>query len=117
MPFKRILKKYKNLKRLNFWATNKINSIKTGEGECVIYKGTAFEGAPTTVGAWENNNLAKNSFQFKNSADTFSSVYFKNPGEKAIPDEVYQNSIGGEDLVRLQLNAGGSGTAILGSYV
>lgn len=68
---------------------------------------------PTTAGAWEVGNLAKKSFAFKNSKESYQSVYFKNPGEKTIPDVAYQNAIGGESLVRLQLNAGASGTAIL----
>ncbi|MBS1744068.1 MAG: hypothetical protein JST81_13630 [Bacteroidetes bacterium] len=68
---------------------------------------------PTSAGEWENSNVAKQAFSFKQPSNTWQSVYFKNPGEKAIPDINYQNAIGGEDLVRLQLNPGGSGSATL----
>lgn len=68
---------------------------------------------PTSAGEWSGSNTAIPAFAFKQPGNTWESVYFKNPGEKAIPDAAYQDSLGGEDLVRLQLNAGGSGTAAL----
>lgn len=68
---------------------------------------------PTTVGAWEKNNLARNSFAFKKSDGVYQSVYFKNPGEKAIPDVAYQNAIGGEELVRLKMANQSTGTPTL----
>jgi hypothetical protein len=68
---------------------------------------------PTAAGAWKNNNLAVQSFAFKNATGLNPSVYFKNPGEKAIPDTNYQNAIGGEDLVRVSLESGGFGQSTL----
>lgn len=65
---------------------------------------------PTTAGAWTRNNFALNNFGFKKSAGSYQAVYFKNPGEKAIPDVTYQNAIGGEDLVRLKLINQSTGT-------
>jgi len=68
---------------------------------------------PTTVGAWDDNNNAEQSFAFKDSTAINQSVYFKNPGEKAIPDTAYQNAIGGEDLVRVSLRSGTLGQSTL----
>lgn len=68
---------------------------------------------PTTAGAWDDNNNAEQSFAFKDSTGINQSVYFKNPGEKCIPDTDYQNAIGGEDLVRVSLRSGNLGQSTL----
>lgn len=68
---------------------------------------------PSKSGVWETGNLAKSALSFKNSQGLFQAAYFKNPGEKAIPDEEFQDKIGGEELVRYQLGNLGIGTPTL----
>lgn len=64
---------------------------------------------PSYASAWEGGNFAKKIMSFKNSAADYQSSYFKNPGEKAIPDIDYQNAIGDDDLVRLKMSNTGNG--------
>jgi hypothetical protein len=88
--------------------------IEIGVGEGVHVGGNIdYVYTPTTVGAWDANNTAEPSFAFKDSTGINQSVYFKNPGEKAIPDTNYQNAIGGEDLVRVSLRSGNFGQSTL----
>jgi hypothetical protein len=68
---------------------------------------------PSSAGSWQVGNLAKSTMNFKNSNGAYQSVYFKNPGEKAIPDTAYQNAIGGEDMVRLKMINVGIGSPTL----
>jgi hypothetical protein len=69
--------------------------------------------SPTTAGSWEQGNLAKNMLSFKKSKEAYQSVYFKNPGEKTIPDINFQNAVGGENLVRLKMAGYGTGSTTL----
>ncbi len=69
--------------------------------------------SPAVAGSWAENNIAKNSLQFKESGGAYQSVYFKNPGEKTIPDINFQNAIGGEDLVRLKMANYQTGSPVL----
>ncbi len=80
-----------------------------------IHGGAEFSYAhtPAEAGGWNINNLAKNVFQFQDNNGEYQSVYFKNPGEKTIPDAAFQETIGGESLVRLKLTNVGSGTPML----
>ncbi len=59
--------------------------------------------SPTSAGTWSTNNFAKDVLKFRESKAAYQAVYFKNPGEKTIPDVNFQNAIGGEDLVRLKM--------------
>jgi len=68
---------------------------------------------PSTVGVWGPGNLARKTMAFKQSQADYQSVYFKNPGEKAIPDTVYQAAVGGEDMVRLKMTNTGYGNPTL----
>lgn len=68
---------------------------------------------PSFSGGWEKGNLAKTSMQFRESYKDTQTVYFKNPGEKAIPSLAYQDAIGGEDLVRLKMTNTGFGSPTL----
>ena len=69
---------------------------------------------PSSSGVWEEGNIVKATTGFKNSNGDFQSVYFKNPGEKAIPDITYQESVlGGEDMVRFQMTSLGIGSPVL----
>jgi len=68
---------------------------------------------PSEAGAWEVNNSAKDVFKFTENKNDYQAVYFRNPGEKTIPDATFQNNIGGEDLVRLKLANIASGTPLL----
>lgn len=68
---------------------------------------------PSTAGDWELNNLAKNVLQFNDNEGVKERVYFKNPEEKTIPDEQFQENVGGEKLVRFKLGNVKSGTPML----
>lgn len=68
---------------------------------------------PSEVGAWEVNNTAKDVFAFKENKGDYQAVYFRNPGEKTIPDATFQNNIGEENLVRLKMSNIASGTPLL----
>lgn len=68
---------------------------------------------PAVAGAWRTNNMALNSLRFRESKGAYQSVYFKNPGEKTIPDKNFQEAIGGEDLVRLRMTNYQTGSPVL----
>ncbi|MBL7728018.1 MAG: hypothetical protein JNM68_10045, partial [Dinghuibacter sp.] len=68
---------------------------------------------PSRSGGWDRGNMAKNTFAFRNGTNENPSMYFKNPGEKAIPDINWQNAVGGEDLVRLKMINTGFGSPTL----
>lgn len=67
---------------------------------------------PSRSGEWVSGNPARNSFRFRESNKDTQAVYFKNPGEKAIPSIAYQDAIGGEDLVRLKMLVNAPGSAV-----
>jgi hypothetical protein len=69
--------------------------------------------SPTNIGGWYQNNLAATSMEFKANKGIDEAVYFRNPGEKSVPDWNYQEAIGGESLVRLKLNDPNTGTPSL----
>lgn len=73
----------------------------------------SYANTPSEVGGWNVNNMSKNVFQFQENNGASQSVYFKNPGEKTIPNANFQEAIGGENLVRLKLSGTGSGTPTL----
>jgi len=68
---------------------------------------------PSSSGGWQTSNLARVPMRFRESNKDTQAVYFKNPGEKAIPNIGYQEAIGGEDLVRLKMINTGRGTPTL----
>lgn len=82
------------------------NSIHGGAELSYVY-------TPSEAGGWSVNNFATSVFKFQKSEKDYQAVYFKNPGEKAIPDANFQNTIGGENLVRLKLTNTRSGTPSL----
>lgn len=55
---------------------------------------------------WEENNAIKQSLVFKESDSTYEAVYFRNPGEQTSNTSEYYQSIGDEDLVRVNLTGG-----------
>ena len=64
----------------------------------------------TVVGAWETENILKHTAAFKESENIVQrGFYFKNPGEKAIIDEEYYNTMGQDNLMRPMFGTG-SGT-------
>lgn len=73
----------------------------------------SYANTPSDVGGWNVNNMAKNVFQFQENKGAYEAVYFKNPGEKTIPNAIFQDAIGGENLVRLKMSGTRSGTPIL----
>jgi hypothetical protein len=52
---------------------------------------------------WEDNNVIKQNLLFKESDSTYEAVYFRNPGEQSSNTAEYYQSIGDEDLVRVNL--------------
>jgi hypothetical protein len=79
--------------------------VDAGVGTLAVHIGGNLEYAysPTRAGSWDVNNFAKDLLKFRESKAAYQAVYFKNPGEKTIPDINFQNAIGGEDLVRLKM--------------
>lgn len=69
--------------------------------------------SPTEVGDWKVNNLAAQAFSFQKSDGLYQAAYFKNPGEKTVPDMNFHASIADEDLVRLKLTNIHSGSPML----
>jgi len=69
--------------------------------------------SPTDAGDWKLNNLAAPAFSFQKSDGNYQASYFKNPGEKTVPDQVFQSAIANEDLVRLKMINVTSGTPTL----
>jgi len=82
------------------------NSLHGGAELSMVY-------TPSEAGTWSVNNFASSVFKFQESDKTYQSVYFKNPAEKTIPDANFQNTIGGENLVRLKLSNIKSGSPSL----
>lgn len=69
----------------------------------IFHGGTVIGGvySGTTMQSWDKENNFKNVAQFKPSyKNVQSGFYFKNPGEKAIIDEVYYNNMGQDNLMR-----------------
>ncbi len=62
-----------------------------------------FTYAYTENKTWEENNIAKNNLLFKQSDSTYEAVYFRNPGEQSSNTAAYYQSIGDEDLIRVNL--------------
>ncbi|RYY71839.1 MAG: hypothetical protein EOO13_01690, partial [Chitinophagaceae bacterium] len=69
--------------------------------------------SPTQSGDWTMNNMASEAFKFEQNNKDFQAVYFKNPGEKTVPDAVFQNAVSGEDLVRFKMTNTGSANPML----
>lgn len=54
---------------------------------------------------WTIGNMAQKHFEFKKNISNYDpAVYFKNPGEKTIPDRAFQIQMQEEDLVRFKLD-------------
>lgn len=68
---------------------------------------------PSVSGIWNTSNLAKRALAFKPHDGLYRSVYFRNPGEKAIQDLNLQNTLGGDDMVRLKMTNLGNGSPVL----
>src|SRR5690606_19321778 len=66
-----------------------------------------------SVSSWNTGNLAKRFMEFKENNGTYQAAYFRNPGEKTIPDTNFHNALGGEDLVRLKMTGTGRGNPSL----
>jgi len=57
----------------------------------------------TQNGAWVDNNVMQNNIGFRANDKTFEAVYFRNPGEKAINSKTYYETLGGDDVVAVNL--------------
>ncbi len=68
---------------------------------------------PSEAGAWKVSNIPAGMLQFKENNKDSQFVYFKNPGEKTIPDANFQKAIGEENMVRFKMANIGSGSPML----
>jgi hypothetical protein len=59
----------------------------------------------TQNNAWLSDNQLLGNIPFKSADTTYENVYFKNPGEKTAVDKVYQQALGGDNLMRVDLAA------------
>ncbi len=59
--------------------------------------------SPTQTGDWATNNMATAAFSFQKTDKDYQAVYFKNPGEKSVPDAGFQTAMSGDELIRLKL--------------
>lgn len=69
--------------------------------------------SPTQSGDWTVNNMASDAFKYQQNDKDYQAVYFKNPGEKTVPDAAFQNAMSGEDLVRFKMTNLGSANPML----
>lgn len=60
---------------------------------------------PTSVGDLKTSNATGDIFSFDKNEGIRQAVYFKNPGEKSVPDAAYQQAISNEDMVRFKLGS------------
>ncbi|WP_207516076.1 PA14 domain-containing protein [Longitalea luteola] len=60
----------------------------------------------TKTNAWTGDNRLVDVIRFRDVDTTYENVYFKNPGEKAAVDKVYQQALGGDNLMRVELASG-----------
>jgi hypothetical protein len=59
--------------------------------------------ATTENKKWDENNGVKNNLSFRSSDTTFEAVYFRNPGEQTSNTAAYYQSVGDEDVLRVNL--------------
>ncbi|THU30794.1 hypothetical protein FAM09_29785 [Niastella caeni] len=59
--------------------------------------------AITENNAWTGDNRLVDVIKFRSADTTFENVYFKNPGEKTAVDKLYQQALGGDTLMRVDL--------------
>ncbi|HEX8331551.1 MAG TPA: PA14 domain-containing protein, partial [Segetibacter sp.] len=57
----------------------------------------------TQNGPWVNENALKNNMSFSKPNGLHEAAYFRNPGEKAINSKSFYDSIGGDDVVTVDL--------------
>jgi hypothetical protein len=79
-------------------------SVDLGFGS-ILKAGVDYNGidAVTRNSAWTGDNQLVGVTPFREADTTFENVYFKNPGEKTSVDKVYQQAIGGDRLMRVDL--------------
>lgn len=83
--------------------TGKLNIAVDFAAGSIVKGGTVIGGvySANNAGEWSSQNVLKNTATFKTSdKDVQSGFYFKNPGETAIIDEDYYNSMGADKLMR-----------------
>ncbi|AEV99208.1 hypothetical protein A4D02_35580 [Niastella koreensis] len=68
--------------------------------------------AYTKNNAWLGDNDLVGVIPFRSADTTFENVYFKNPGEKTAADKVYQQALGGDNLMRVDLAAGNNNKVV-----
>lgn len=83
-------------------------------GVDINYSHTSTKSAP-----WTDDNLIGSNIAFQPSDTTFEAAYFRNPGEMATNTKAFYNSIGGDDVVAIDLNqpGGSSAPTILASQI
>lgn len=74
--------------------------------------------SPTQTGDWVTNNMATPAFSFQLSDKDYQAVYFKNPGEKSVPDAGFQNAMSGDELVRFKMaNTSSANPMLLSKFI
>lgn len=83
-------------------------SIDIGTGN-MVHGGTDLNAnySVTRTGPWLQENTLSNTLDFQKSNGLFESVYFRNPGEKAINTTAFYNAIGGDNVAVAALSQPG----------
>ncbi|OQP68405.1 GLEYA domain-containing protein [Niastella populi] len=67
----------------------------------------------TSTNAWIGDNRLVDVIKFREADTTYENVYFKNPGEKVAVDKTYQQALGGDNLMRVELAAGNRNNSLV----
>jgi hypothetical protein len=65
----------------------------------------------TQNGPWTDQNTMRNVVAFRNSDSSYEASYFRNPGEKSINSKSFYDSLGGDDVVTVNLYQPGSSSS------
>ena len=67
----------------------------------------------TQNSAWLEENSINNFIAFKANEGTFEGAYFRNPGEKSINSKNFYESLGGDDVVAVEIKQSGSNSPVI----
>ncbi|WP_315815577.1 PA14 domain-containing protein [Paraflavitalea speifideaquila] len=67
----------------------------------------------TQNGPWLEQNMLRNTIDFKRDSAGFQSVYFRNPGEKSINPKSFYEAVGGDDVVTVALYQAGNSSSTI----
>jgi hypothetical protein len=89
-------------------------SVDLGTGD-LVHSGVDLNinRAFTQDGPWLQENAMKNTIAFRDSTSLFEPVYFRNPGEKSINSKQFYETLGGDDVVTVNLFQDGNSSSII----